>query len=175
MPVVSLWLVPIASDRPHLTHQIQTLAQQHQTVAFDPHMTLCHGIVDSIDAIIPTLYRVAAKAPHQFELTTAGIQTGDRFSKTVFIQLTTTPTLAAWRNQLCAATDLPKSGFDPHVSLLYKAIDLSSKRAIAQTLPPPSPTLAFGELWVVTAPDPFQTQTDVQQLCCVFKTLLGQI
>jgi hypothetical protein len=173
MAVVSLWLVPTASDRPPLKQQIQTLAQQHHTAAFDPHVTLGSGSVQSIQALEPILTGMAAQAPDCFKLTAAGIQTSDRFSKTVFIQLEPTLRLTEWRDQLCTAVALPLEGFDPHVSLLYKDTDLPNKQAIAKTVSSPPSVLTFDELWAIASPNQFQSQTDVQQLSCIFKVSLG--
>jgi hypothetical protein len=58
--------------------------------------------------------------------------------------------------------------FDPHLSLIYKALNEATQQTLVETLALPIATIGFDEVQAVGSPESFQTQADVKSLHCLY-------
>ncbi|MEM9214292.1 MAG: hypothetical protein AAGD25_08080 [Cyanobacteria bacterium P01_F01_bin.150] len=195
VPYISVWLIPTETDRAFLQSLISQIAQQYQSVAFCPHVTLFSVPVTKINQNLVSsplsspwdlseidwdehLSIVLSKFS-PFFLKTIHIGWGRTFAKTVFVQLETTSTLLAFiqamRNSITQgpATQAIEQIIDPHISLIYKHLDNKRKVAIAQSTTLHQHTFGFSEFQIVKAPSQFETQEDVQALRCIYRQTLN--
>lgn len=161
----SFWLVPQEPDLTYFQGVINTLAKRFGTVPFCPHVTLYSGSAPSV------LTRLPLMAPIELEVDT--IQWESRFSKTLYVQLVSSPPLAQLVNQLVAAIpNAQPPALAPHVSLLYHHLEPAAQQAMAETISLPRATVRFDQVQTVDAPSTFETQAHVASLRCAHRQLL---
>ncbi|MGB3517254.1 MAG: hypothetical protein WBA43_12420 [Elainellaceae cyanobacterium] len=169
---LSFWLMPKEEHRIPLAILIEQLSDRFQSTPFTPHVTLGSGAVPWAIADLPAHLDPLVKTIPPLSLKTEPPQTSDRFSKTLFIPLPTTPALTYLVTSLQQTVPASLTGCNqPHISLLYKTgVDAA---AIAASLTLPLATVTFSELWAIAAPQQFESQADVQQLHCLYRGQLG--
>jgi hypothetical protein len=123
----SIWLQLAGEEQEMLRHLIASLAAQHGTMPFEPHLTVC-----TIADPTPAAGDAAAeyiKRCRSLPLTVhrAGIATSTRVPfRAVVIDLENSPDILAFREDLRRATGANEL-VPPHISLLY-TIDASRQR-----------------------------------------------
>jgi hypothetical protein len=170
---VSFWLVPAEPYRADFQGLIQGLAEAYQATAFLPHVTLYSGPMPEGVNLEQVLGNVVRGIP-RFTLEAVGVQQSSVFAKTVFVQLRPSDWLLRLARQIREA--LPDAaGYDlnPHLSLLYQALDPQRRQGIVDQVALPHTRIDFDQVQAVAAPDSFQTQADVQQLRCLYRHALG--
>ncbi|MEM1255501.1 MAG: hypothetical protein AAGI69_23945 [Cyanobacteria bacterium P01_H01_bin.21] len=160
----SFWLVPQEPDLTYFQGVINTLAKRFGTIPFCPHVTLYSGPA-------PALTQLPSVAP--IELVIDTIQWESRFSKTLYVQLVSSPPLGQLVNQLVAAIPHAQPpALDPHLSLLYHHLEPAAQKAMAETISLPRATVRFDQVQTVAAPSTFETQAHVASLRCTHRQLL---
>ena len=127
----SIWLLPIDSDHNYLSKIIQSLSEEHDAPFFQPHCTLFSSFSDIYSAkkIIDQLNL------DSFDLDVRRISQSSDIWKTVFIELKNSSQL---QNLNCLLKGLKDEDylFSPHISLIYKLLDVNKLRlALPVTFP----------------------------------------
>jgi 2'-5' RNA ligase len=168
----SLWLVPEEPLRKSLRSIIQKLAYEHDAAEFGPHVTISSGPSNDDEA-----RKLASAVAAQFSpvaLTPVKLDYTSEFTRTLFIQF-----------QECEA---PRGMFDmikglsvrtlsnvlnPHLSLLYKTMNVERQAELCRSLEVPSGVYSFDRLRVIETEIPLTTQEPVKRWRTVFECLLG--
>ena len=161
--LASIWLQVVGEQHAILQNRIDSLAAQHGTVPFRPHLTVCGG-PDAAEHV-----RRRGILPLAVKKTGISFSTAVSF-RAVVIDVENAPAITSFREELCrvagAAIEAP-----PHISLFYTIDDRGQRpswaandtrlRAIAEEC---AASIAATEFIlddpVVVAPD--RTWTDIQ-------------
>ena len=139
----SIWLLPIDSDHNYLSKIIQSLSEEHDAPFFQPHCTLFSSfsdiysakkIIDQIDLDL-------------FDVEVRSISQSSDIWKTVFIELKNSSQL---QNLNCLLKGLKDEDylFSPHISLIYKLLDVNKRKKIIQSLSIKK-SFSFGKISIV--------------------------
>ena len=139
----SIWLLPIDSDHNYLSKIIQSLSEEHDAPFFQPHCTLFSSfsdiysakkIIDQIDLDF-------------FDVEVRSISQSSDIWKTVFIELKNSSQL---QNLNCLLKGLKDEDylFSPHISLIYKLLDVNKRKKITQSLSIKK-SFSFGKISIV--------------------------
>ena len=139
----SIWLLPIDSDHNYLSKIIQSLSEEHDAPFFQPHCTLFSSfsdiysakkIIDQIDLDF-------------FDVEVRRISQSSDIWKTVFIELKNSSQL---QNLNCLLKGLKDEDylFSPHISLIYKLLDVNKRKKITQSLSIKK-SFSFGKISIV--------------------------
>ena len=139
----SIWLLPIDSDHNYLSKIIQSLSEDHDAPFFQPHCTLFSSfsdiysakkIIDQIDLDF-------------FDVEVRRISQSSDIWKTVFIELKNSSQL---QNLNCLLKGLKDEDylFSPHISLIYKLLDVNKRKKIIQSLSIKK-SFSFGKISIV--------------------------
>ena len=139
----SIWLLPIDSDHNYLSKIIQSLSEEHDAPFFQPHCTLFSSfsdiysakkIIDQIDLDF-------------FDVEVRSISQSSDIWKTVFIELKNSSQL---QNSNCLLKGLKDEDylFSPHISLIYKLLDVNKRKKITQSLSIKK-SFSFGKISIV--------------------------
>ena len=139
----SIWLLPIDSDHNYLSKIIQSLSEDHDAPFFQPHCTLFSSfsdiysakkIIDQIDLDF-------------FDVEVRRISQSSDIWKTVFIELKNSSQL---QNLNCLLKGLKDEDylFSPHISLIYKLLDVNKRKKITQSLSIKK-SFSFGKISIV--------------------------
>ena len=139
----SIWLLPIDSDHNYLSKIIQSLSEELDAPFFQPHCTLFSSfsdiysakkIIDQIDLDF-------------FDVEVRRISQSSDIWKTVFIELKNSSQL---QNLNCLSKGLKDEDylFSPHISLIYKLLDVNKRKKITQSLSIKK-SFSFGKISIV--------------------------
>ena len=139
----SIWLLPIDSDHNYLSKIIQSLSEEHDAPFFQPHCTLFSSfsdiysakkIIDQIDLDF-------------FDVEVRRISQSSDIWKTVFIELKNSSQL---QNLNCLLKGLKDEDylFSPHISLIFKLLDVNKRKKIIQSLSIKK-SFSFGKISIV--------------------------
>ncbi len=139
----SIWLLPIDSDHNYLSKIIQSLSEEHDAPFFQPHCTLFSSFSDLYSAkkIIDQLDL------DFFDVEVRRISQSSDIWKTVFIELKNSSQL---QNLNCLLKGLKDEDylFSPHISLIYKLLDVNKRKKIIQSLSIKK-SFSFGKILIV--------------------------
>ena len=139
----SIWLLPIDSDHNYLSKIIQSLSEEHDAPFFQPHCTLFSSFSDMYSAkkIIDQLDL------DFFDVEVRRISQSSDIWKTVFIELKNSSQL---QNLNCLLKGLKDEDylFSPHISLIYKLLDVNKRKKIIQSLSIKK-SFSFGKISIV--------------------------
>ena len=139
----SIWLLPIDSDHNYLSKIIQSLSEDHDAPFFQPHCTLFSSFSDLYSAkkIIDQLDL------DFFDVEVRRISQSSDIWKTVFIELKNSSQL---QNLNCLLKGLKDEDylFSPHISLIYKLLDVNKRKKIIQSLSIKK-SFSFGKISIV--------------------------
>jgi hypothetical protein len=153
MPMLySIWLLPQAAQEQALQAVIDGLADQHGTVRFQPHLTVC-GSLRNIAALDAASAYARQTGSLPLEVTITGVASGAESPfRAVFAEVENSPGLRDFRETLRNMTGAGAL-HPPHISLLYTLdrntqqpmpqLDAARLRTIAADC---SPRIARGEL-----------------------------
>jgi hypothetical protein len=151
--VIVYWLIPARAQRELFRSLIRILAKQFEAPKFEPHLTLCLGQ----DRQSPKKLLRAVKAS-PLRLQVCGMAHSSKFTKTLFIRLKPDRLL----NKLALDLDSKIGSQDPHVSLLYKQLPVSIKKALAATIKLPFRTIVFDSIKAMRCASPATTAANVE-------------
>jgi 2'-5' RNA ligase len=125
----SIWLVPSKKDAKYLNVIIQNLAKEYSAPKFSAHITVHSGISSLNDAKLA----VQSLSMGRIHARKLGIGKSDYLWKTLYIRIKKDQKLGAIHKTLAKNLDT-KYVFLPHISLIYKKLDDSTKRKIIKGL-----------------------------------------
>jgi 2'-5' RNA ligase len=158
---MAYWLVPAEPAHSFLQTIIHDLARRYDASVFEPHVTLYVG-ADRVDSAQQAL----AESAHQstpISLTPVGVQQSDEFVKTLFVQFALSADLRQL-NEIIRNTahDLSRYRLKPHLSLLYKNMDIAVRRELAASIVVPFSQITFDRIRAVRCVSPTQSRADVE-------------
>jgi 2'-5' RNA ligase len=150
MTVLMAWLVPAAGPaRDRLAATIGTLAAEHGTPRFEPHVTMAGRFCSGEQAAAQALASLAAGVrPFEVRFAAAGYE--QAYFRALYLRAEPSPQLTALHEAARAAWALDARPYLPHLSLLYADLAEERKRAIVGALDIQLPlTIRIGaaELW----------------------------
>ena len=139
----SIWLLPIDSDHNYLSKIIQSLSEEHDAPFFQPHCTLFSSFSDMYSAkkIIDQLDL------DSFDVDVRRVSQSSDIWKTVFIELKSSLQLQNLNFLLKGLKDEDYL-FSPHISLIYKLLDINKRKKIIQSLSIKK-SFSFGKISIV--------------------------
>ncbi|MEW6043753.1 MAG: hypothetical protein AB1608_05775 [Thermoproteota archaeon] len=126
----SIWLEPTAKDGLYLSKTIKYLSRKYDAPIFSPHITLYSGIRRYAQA------RAAVNACADFQkmrIVVRRMRHSDYLWKTLYLETKKDKDLQRI-NHMLKKNLTNKYKFEPHISLIYKALDTKTKRQIAKDL-----------------------------------------
>lgn len=124
----SIWLEPTDNDSISLKSIIKNLAEKYNSPIFDPHVTIDSGIerISISRRLIENVQNIS-----KISMISKNLQHSKDIWKTLFIQLEHNSILQQTQNilrkRLCYSSTY---NLDPHISLIYKKLDINKKREI---------------------------------------------
>jgi 2'-5' RNA ligase len=129
----SYWLLPAEPTRSQLAAQIAELAREYSVTAFAPHITLFVS-TRAAQRDLP-LMAADARIVQPFSVHTVRVAHGPELFKSVFLQIDPNATLNHLAQSIRAQCLEPSDyAFDPHLSLIYKAMTEPDRSALAARL-----------------------------------------
>lgn len=125
----SIWLVPSKKDTTYLNKTIKNLAKQYTAPEFSAHITVYSG-VHSIQKAKAAVDMVKSRP---IVVAKSGIGYSDYIWKTLFVKIRKNKNLKNIHATLQKNLDT-RYDFSPHISLIYKKIDPSTKGKIKSKL-----------------------------------------
>lgn len=154
---VSFWLMPIERDRTFYESLITDLAHRYNAPIFQPHVTLYVGDCERD--------RVSEFLNHQpnFEIVLEidRIQYSEQFTKTLFIQLVSTPELKRLSESIAQQFGGSYS-LEPHLSLIYARLSETEKRSLAEQIQLSDRVIRFNQVRAIETLTKTQTREDVE-------------
>jgi 2'-5' RNA ligase len=133
-PHYALWLLLPPAERARFGDLIRTLAEQHGTPGFEPHITLLGGIAGAqAPAITATAVLARRIAPLHIRLAEIGQR--DSYYQCLFVH--TVPDAALLQAHRLARAELARrddAEFVPHLSIVYGNLGRAQKAAIMARL-----------------------------------------
>lgn len=163
------WLLPAKPERELLCEIIRILVKQFGAPNFEPHVTL---LVTGQNRLAPKkiLQQITASP---LRLRVRGTAFSSKFTKTLFVQLKSSPALKALVINLARATKSPRRSLpNPHMSLVYKSLPASVKGALAATIRLPFHKVLFDSIQAVRLTLPVRNRADVKAWRVVAKKSL---
>jgi hypothetical protein len=151
--IIMYWLMPAKAEAELFRRLVRILADEFKAPMFQPHLTLGTATTDAPARLLRQL-----KA-EPLRLRTRGTAHSSKFTKTLFVRLTATGSLARLVKQLGAKGNALS---DPHLSLLYKKLPVSIRRELAKTIKLPFTELKFDSVAAVSCVSPTESSTDVR-------------
>jgi hypothetical protein len=155
--VLAFWLVPARPERDLFAELIRILAVELKAPRFEPHLTICSGPdTKTMRGALKTITAYAVR------LRVRGLAAGEEYTKSLFIRFRATSTLDDLNRQLRRAAKLPTRAIpDPHVSLLYMNMPLSSGKELARTIHLPFREVTFDSIKLVRCNSSTKTANDI--------------
>jgi hypothetical protein len=151
--ITMYWLLPAKAEAELFRRLIRILADEFKAPTFQPHLTL--GIATS-EAPARLLRQLKAEP---LRLRVRGTAHSSKFTKTLFVRLTATGSLARLIKQLGVKGSALS---EPHLSLLYKKLPVNTRRELAKTIGLPFTELSFDSIAAVSCVSPTVTSKDVR-------------
>lgn len=159
--IITYWLCPAEPVRTHFAKVIKDLAARFDAPVFEPHVTI---FVTSAEQEKPE--EVLAKVlpgRRQYRLSISGLDYSDKFTQTLFLRFAPNAELTRLSEDLRRAS-ASKSDYElnPHLSLLYKKLELETKRDLARSIISPFTDAIFDSVKAVLSPARIASREDVE-------------
>ncbi len=159
--ILAFWLVPAAKEKEFFVSLIGELAQRFDAPRFEPHVTLLGAEVQPFSARHALQEVCASCGP--VELTIAGIEWSEHYTKTLFVQFHPSPAASALSERLRETLGCGGGyDFDPHLSLLYRELPEATKRDTARGIRVPFARVKFDSVQLISTPVPITTRAEVE-------------
>jgi len=159
--IVCYWLVPAEPMRRFSVSTIEALAARFDAPVFEPHVTIYvtrNGAADPVKVLGSVL---ANSQPYR--LSVRDIQSSEQFTKTLFVQFESTPSLVQLRQALQHASGSQDAyDLNPHLSLLYKEMAHQVKLGLTASIHIPFTEVLFDLAKAVVCPQPIKSRDDVE-------------
>jgi 2'-5' RNA ligase len=166
---VAFWLMLAEPDGTIYQALIDRLAQQYDTPTFVPHVTI---YLDHFNSAIDVahLTQIATKGITSFSMEVDGILYSEQYTKTLFVQLRSHPSLTQLYENLRSQSEYV---LNPHISLIYGGMARSQQEALASQLVLPSGSVWFDAVSVIVAPEKTENRQDVESWRVEYTHKLG--
>lgn len=132
--MLAVWFIFDKEDSTYLSHIIKHLSTQYNSSIFVPHIT-AYGLVDVELDVIDKIVANSIKNKKSFIVEKSNVSYSDDFWKTLFIEIYPNNQLTIITKILTESlTSFSKYEFKPHVSLVYKEMNLDEKKKLVNTL-----------------------------------------
>lgn len=119
----SLWLCPESSACDLLSKSITDISQHLSSATFDPHITLCSPVSGNPNSFREKLQQLASGFS-AIPVQPANFSSANAFFRSLFIAVAMSPELLALRQKSLEVFQvMPKTTYQPHISLAYKNPD----------------------------------------------------
>ncbi len=145
---MAYWLLPERRAREFFAGEIARLAQRFGAAVFEPHVTIC---------VLPENVVREFSPPPEILLRSEGVRTGDRFTKTLFVQFQRSSAV----EELAAMIARTETPVDPHLSLLYQNLPRPARNELANEIVLPFDEVCFREICAVRCALPVESPEDV--------------
>jgi hypothetical protein len=156
--VLVYWLMPARDKRELFCDIVRILYKEFDAPNFHPHLTVLATKEDrqSPRKILSQLRSAAIR------LRVRGVGFSSQFRKTLFVRFVPSKPLDKLLVSLACATKSPaKRVRDPHLSLLYKNIAVTTKRELARTIKLPFGEVLFDSIAAARCVSPTKVKADV--------------
>ena len=159
--VIAYWLIPAEPAHSFFQRIIDDLARRYDAPVFEPHVTFYVG-ADRVNSAQRALAE-SARQSTPINVTPVGVQQSDEFVKTLFVQFALSADLRQL-NEIIRNTahDLSRFRLKPHLSLLYKKMDIAVRRELAASIVVPFSQITFDRIKAVRCVSPTQSRADVE-------------
>ena len=127
----ALWLKPENEVYDVLKKIIFSLAKEYNAPHFEPHITIAGGIRNSVD-IIKDIVNIVAKESEPMTLFLRETDFRDTIYQSLFVHVAPNDALLALRERCLTELKLEHKPYMPHVSLLYKNLEVKEKKTIIE-------------------------------------------
>jgi 2'-5' RNA ligase len=159
--VIAYWLIPSEPAHSFFQRIINDLARRYDAPVFEPHVTI-HVAADRADAA-KNVVGDAARECKLIGTTPLGIDQSDEFIKTLFVQFAKSAELLKINEMIReAANDSSQYELNPHLSLLYKNLAITTRRELAGSISIPISEVTFDAIKAVRGVSPTKSGTDVE-------------
>jgi 2'-5' RNA ligase len=159
--ILCFWLVPAEPMRTYFADLIREVACRFDGPVFEPHVTI---YVTRAQGENPETMLQEVLNPRQpYQLAVRGLDYSDKFTKTVFVQFSPDADLARLCEELRRAS-VSSSDYqlNPHLSLIYKAMDTETKRRLAASITLLFDEVIFDSVKAVISPAEVKSRADVE-------------
>ncbi|HEV2841550.1 MAG TPA: 2'-5' RNA ligase family protein [Chthoniobacterales bacterium] len=159
--LVAYWLIPAEPARTFFASLIAELAARFDAPPFEPHVTI-YAAGDGGENADEVLNQ-ALDGTKPIRLSIRDIQYSDEFTKTVFVQFEPSRALS----ELCQALQHASALHDeyqlnPHLSLIYKKMTLSTKIDAVASVRLPFTEVLFDSVKAIVSPAQVESREDVE-------------
>lgn len=159
---LAYWLMPAESSRTFFASIIEDLARRFDAPTFEPHVTIY--ITAKNDDIPAEILSRVLNGLSPLRLSPLNLQYSDSFTKTLFVQFKSSPLLTRLSDALREASVLRQDyPLDPHLSLIYKKLDTSTKIDLLNSIRLPFNDVLFDHVQTVICPFPTESREDVER------------
>jgi hypothetical protein len=159
--IITYWLCPAEPARSQFSALIGELANRFDAPAFEPHVTIYLTSAEReeprevLERVLPN------RSPYR--LTLSGLDYSAKFTQTLFVRFARDAGLANLSEDL-RRTSASQSDYqlNPHLSLLYKTMDLEIKRELAISISLPFGDATFDTVKAVLSPARIESGEDVE-------------
>lgn len=169
---LSVWLLPCRDDRSTLAEKIDNLAHQYSSPRFVPHVTVLGPLTAEISQASERLRELASQF-QPFDVLTTGVSHGPARFKAVFIEVAVPEGVQIMRSRLTQLwPEAQRASFHPHISLIYKPLAESDRKAIAVSVTA-ARSYSFDEIAIVIPGGKCRDWLDVESWRTVVTYKLG--
>ena len=159
--IITFWLCPAEPARSYFAALISDLATRYEAPVFEPHVTMYVISADRKNATM--LLEKVVKSCRPYRLKVRGLDSSDEFTKTLFVQFAPDSGLARLSEELRRASASPSDyQLNPHLSLIYNAMDAETKGRLAASITLPFTDVIFDSLKAVISPAEIKSRQDVE-------------
>jgi 2'-5' RNA ligase len=170
----SFWLLPAEPLSTRLRGVVAELAAKYDTAPFEPHVTLYCGLSDD-RTTSAVLERVAAQF-RPMNLAFEKLDRTEEYTKTLFVQFEESSAareLSETIRSLCAQPS--DYGLNPHLSLIYGALQVEEKLEIMRSLDLPEGDYRFDRIAAIETEIPLTQADQIRRWRLVGQRVLGPV
>jgi 2'-5' RNA ligase len=171
--IITYWLCPAEPARSHFATLVRDLAARFDAPVFEPHVTVyvTKAERDTPGEILGNLF--PKRQPYR--LSVLGLDYSDKFTQTLFVRFAPQADLARLSEDLRRASAAPGDyELNPHLSLLYKTMDVQTKRELAGSITLPFGNVTFDTVKAVLSPARIDSRKDVESWRVVAEEKVGR-
>jgi hypothetical protein len=158
---ISYWLIPAEPHKSRFSKIISDFAQRFDGPIFEPHVTVYSGRAAKADDVEHIVAQSSAIS--EIVLPTAGVGHSGEFTKTLFVRLEMSEPIRQLASALKSRITVTDAyALEPHLSLLYAAVDFETRNRLAAELHIPE-AIRFDALHAIGTGVRIESRGDVEQ------------
>lgn len=159
--IVTYWLIPADPARTHLASVIRHLARRLDAPIFEPHVTIYVTAADEENPGEVLAQLAKGRGPYRLQI--HGLDSSDKFTKTLFVEFDPHSGLARFSEELRRASATQNDyQLNPHLSLLYKKMDEATKSELVSEITLPFSEIVFDSVQAVISPAKIESRAQVE-------------